>query len=68
MKSQFVGMMDAFAGEIDTDIDAAVAKLDIQATYHGIKNGWFVWPYNFDPVWLNKCLGFVEKEIKSDDA
>jgi len=28
---------------------------------HGIKNGWFNFPYNYDPVWLIKCQGFREK-------
>jgi hypothetical protein len=27
---------------------------------HGIKNGWFVWPYNFDPTWLIECDGWAE--------
>jgi hypothetical protein len=27
---------------------------------HGKVNGWFSWPYNFDPVWLEKCDGFSE--------
>ncbi len=25
---------------------------------HGIKNGWFSWPWNFDPVWLVSCDGW----------
>lgn len=25
---------------------------------HGIRRGWFFWPYNFDPVWLKSCNGF----------
>lgn len=28
---------------------------------HGIKNGWFDWPANFDPVWLVSCDGFAPK-------
>lgn len=24
----------------------------------GIKNGWFLWPLNFDPTWLVSCDGF----------
>lgn len=28
---------------------------------HGIKNGWFYWPYNFDPVWLISCNSFSPK-------
>ena len=30
--------------------------LEIQANDHGIKNGWFNWPINFDPCWLEHCL------------
>lgn len=26
---------------------------------HGINNGWFYWPFNFDPVWLEACTDFT---------
>lgn len=29
---------------------------------YGIKNGWFLYPFNFDPVWLRYCDGFEAKE------
>lgn len=29
---------------------------------HGIRNGWFRWPVNFDPVWLETCDGFSTRE------
>jgi len=29
---------------------------------HGIKNGWFLHPYNFDPIWLCYCDGFEKYE------
>ena len=31
---------------------------------HGIKSGWFMWPFNFDPTWLEECDGFesIKKE------
>lgn len=32
--------------------------LGIIADMHGVKNGWFCWPYNFDPIWLKACNGF----------
>lgn len=32
---------------------------------HGRKNGWFVWPYNYDPVWLVVCDGFESKEASA---
>lgn len=28
---------------------------------HGIRSGWFLWPVNFDPVWLQACDGFSDK-------
>jgi len=37
-------------------------KLQIQAHKHGILNGWFMWPIDFDPVWLLNCDGFSSNE------
>lgn len=31
------------------------ALFNITADPHGIRNGWFAWPINFDPVWLETC-------------
>jgi hypothetical protein len=28
---------------------------------HGIRMGWFMWPLNYDPVWLKSCAGFSDK-------
>jgi hypothetical protein len=36
--------------------------LNIRANRHGIESGWFMWPMDFDPVWLNNCNGFKAKE------
>jgi len=33
----------------------------VKADYHGIKNGWFNYPFNFDPLWLEECDGFKAK-------
>ena len=41
-------------------------KLNIKADPHGICNGWFIWPINFDPVWLENCDGFESKEAKEE--
>jgi len=40
----------------------AADELKIQANYHGIKQGWFAWPMNFDPTWLGRCEGFKKDE------
>jgi hypothetical protein len=28
----------------------------------GKRNGWFSWPWNYDPIWLKSCDGFVAKD------
>jgi len=37
-------------------------KLNIKGNSHGIASGWFNFPYNFDPVWLENCDGY-EKDV-----
>lgn len=32
--------------------------LGITGNAHGIRSGWFMWPMNYDPVWLDSCNGF----------
>jgi hypothetical protein len=34
-------------------------ELNIKANQHGIDGGWFHYPNNFDPVWLDSCDGFA---------
>mgnify|MGYP001562958622 CR=1 FL=1 len=36
-------------------------ELNIKCNSHGLNSGWFNWPYNFDPVWLENCDGFEQK-------
>ena len=37
-------------------------KLEIQGHDTGLRGGWFMWPVNFDPVWLISCNGFKEEK------
>lgn len=37
----------------DTETDEKQPLQDFNP--HGIRNGWVIFPMNFDPVWLNKC-------------
>ena len=39
----------------------AAKRLNVSGSLHGIKSGWFMWPINFDPVWLLTCDGFEAK-------
>lgn len=43
---------------------------NIEANQHGINNGWFNWPFNFDPTWLENCdkCSEPEKISKNDKA
>lgn len=38
-----------------------VCELHVAGDPHGIEKGWFAWPFNFDPVWLQACDGFTPK-------
>jgi len=45
-----------------------VKGLKVKGNPHGIRNGWFAWPFNFDPVWLEECNGFENKvKAKKED-
>lgn len=39
-------------------------KLNIEGNPTAIRGGWFMWPGNFDPVWLENCDGFEQKKEK----
>lgn len=34
---------------------------NLRGNTHGIRNGWFSWPIDFDPVWLESCTAFEKK-------
>lgn len=37
-------------------------KANVKGSLLGIRNGWFMWPLNFDPTWLEACNGFSTSE------
>ena len=53
----FGAMMQLMMG----DFGKVSRELGITANAHGINKGWFLWPANFDPVWLTTCKGFESK-------
>ena len=57
------GMFDFFENENKKNAQ----KLNIKAELHGIRNGWFFWPINFDPAWLINCDGFTPKEESTNE-
>ena len=42
--------------------------LNIIADSYGMAAGYFLWPINFDPVWLRECDGFRQKGVANDKA
>lgn len=58
----------ASVGRSSPVISEAAKTLNIKANAHGIMSGWFNWPWNFDPVWLENCNGFTEKEGQKKEA
>ena len=54
------GMMAIFAsvGRVTPVINSGAKDLNIKGSAQGIRAGWFNWPHNFDPVWLESCNGF----------
>lgn len=56
------GLMEVarmMVGAVDPE---GVHALGITCKAHGLRNGWFCWPADFDPVWLLTCKGFQPKE------
>lgn len=41
--------------------------LQMEGNAHGIKNGWFFYPFNFDPVWKEKECANYENQKKNDN-
>ena len=53
----------AMAQAFDEGPAGAMHTLGVEFAPQGVRNGWAVWPVNFDPVWLVRCTGYE----KADD-
>lgn len=56
--AQMVGVIGRRSG-VTLLPSTAAHELRIEGAVHGIVNGWFIWPVNFDPTWLLNCEGFT---------
>lgn len=34
----------------------------VEGSEHGISHGWFCYPFDYDPIWLEFCDSFEEKD------
>jgi len=48
-------------GNMSMMFESAYKLLGISGNEHGKNNGWFNWPVNFDPTWLESCDGYEKK-------
>lgn len=37
-------------------------RFEIRGNVYGISRGWFNWPWNFDPIWLENCNAWEQKK------
>lgn len=44
--------------------DTGEEKPLIDLNPHGVSMGWALWPFNFDPIWVNECLMYQENTNK----
>ena len=42
--------------------------LNVKISSGAIESGWGLWPFNFDPIWVESCSGFyLKKGFKEND-
>jgi hypothetical protein len=51
------GLRQCFAREPQEPVTIRVSLNE-----HGVKNGWAMWPFNFDPIWVDACNCFRSTE------
>jgi hypothetical protein len=53
-----------YRGELagDAHSECKNLKANVTGNDYGKRSGWFFWPFNFDPTWLEECDGFKEKK------
>lgn len=53
-----LGKRSGFAG---VEPSAEARALNVSGDPGAMARGWFLWPVNFDPVWLRSCEGFERR-------
>ena len=36
------------------------SSLKVMVESSAIPEGWCTWPFNFDPIWIKECSGYME--------
>ena len=69
--AQAVGMFGKRAGVGIIPTAAALfaaEELGVSGVPRGVAKGWFLWPVNYDPMWLESCTGFEPKPEDDSDV
>ncbi len=53
-------------GDAHSSCDSVSAL--VQGSDHGKSHGWFAWPINFDPIWLEECDSFEPIKSKVEET
>lgn len=51
-------IISLYGKRIANNIPIDRKKFGIEIDNHGFHSGWANWPFNFDPIWINKCKMF----------
>jgi hypothetical protein len=52
-------ILSVFASVGRVDPIQAETGLHVKGDPGGVAHGWFNWPFDFDPTWLEECDGFT---------
>lgn len=69
--SKETGLKIAFEiakGRIPTITNKDTGEVLLELHKHGVRNGWCMWPLNFDPVWVTCRLPLDELEEEGDET
>lgn len=57
-------LMSLMKGYVEDSRVNQVTNIKVEAEAQGIQGGWFMWPWNFDPLWLKSCTGYAGRKAE----
>ena len=65
-----LNQLAAIFGGVGRIAPVSVPSEQIKVVGHptGVRRGWFQWPFNFDPTWLQECSGFEAQPAPATKA
>ncbi len=61
-----VSLLGKRTGLTSMPLTTEASALNVSGVEHGIRHGWFLWPVNYDPTWLERCDGFTPVEQQAE--